>query len=76
MVGHQSYHCCWVLMLLMFASGGSNLGSMFGLGAVMLAEKRLPWGRRLIMPIGMALLAWGSLVLLWAAGRTSAIFTA
>jgi hypothetical protein len=29
-VGHQSFHCCWTLMLLMFASGGSNLGSMVG----------------------------------------------
>jgi predicted metal-binding membrane protein len=33
MVGHQSYHCCWTLMLLMFASGASNRESMFGLAS-------------------------------------------
>ncbi len=56
--------CCWALMLLMFASGASNMGGMFALGIVMLAEKRLPWGRRLVVPIGVALLVWSSVLLL------------
>jgi len=55
---------CWALMLLMFASGASNMGWMFALGIVMLAEKQLTWGRRLVVPIGVALLVWGSLLLL------------
>jgi Predicted metal-binding integral membrane protein (DUF2182) len=50
--------------LLMFASGASNMGWMVALGIVMLAEKRLGWGRRLVVPIGAALLVWGSVLLL------------
>jgi predicted metal-binding membrane protein len=60
--------CCWSLMLLMFAVGVGNLGWMLLLGAVMAAEKNLPWGRRLSAPVGLALLAWG--VLLVAGGVT------
>jgi predicted metal-binding membrane protein len=51
-------------MLLMFAIGASNMGWMLALSVVMLAEKRLPWGQRLAVPIGMALLVWGSVLLL------------
>ena len=55
---------CWALMLLMFATGASNMGWMVALSMVMLAEKRLAWGRRLVVPIGVALLLWGSVLLL------------
>ena len=51
--------CCWSLMLLMFAVGVGNLGWMLLLGAVMAAEKNLPWGRRLSAPLGAVLLSWG-----------------
>ena len=51
--------CCWTLMLLMFAVGVGNLGWMLALGAVMAAEKNLPWGRRLGAPLGAGLLGWG-----------------
>jgi len=40
------------------------MGWMVALGIVMLAEKRLPWGRGLVVPIGVALLVWGSVLLL------------
>ena len=50
--------CCWTLMLLMFAVGGVNLGWMLGLGAVMAVEKSAPWGRRLVTPVGVALIVW------------------
>ncbi len=50
--------CCWTLMLLMLAVGGVNLGWMLGLGAVMAAEKSAPWGRRLVTPVGLALIVW------------------
>src|SRR6185503_19078575 len=56
--------CCWSLMLLMFAVGVGSLGWMLVLGLVMAIEKNLPWGRRLSAPLGVALLAWGLLVLL------------
>lgn len=51
--------CCWSLMLLMFVVGVGNLAWMLGLAAVMAAEKNLPWGRRLSVPLGLALLYAG-----------------
>jgi predicted metal-binding membrane protein len=51
--------CCWALMLLMFAVGGVNLGWMLALGAVMFAEKALPGGRWLTLPLGVGLALWG-----------------
>jgi predicted metal-binding membrane protein len=54
--------CCWSLMLLMFAVGVGNLGWMLLLGAVMAAEKNLPWDRRLSAPLGRALLVWGAVM--------------
>lgn len=48
--------CCWALMLVMFVVGMGNVGWMLLLAAVMAAEKNLPLGRRLAVPIGIALL--------------------
>jgi predicted metal-binding membrane protein len=45
--------CCWALMLLMFALGVAHLPGMLVLGAVMAAEKSMPWGRRLVAPVGV-----------------------
>lgn len=58
--GFYCVGCCWSLMLLMFVVGVGSLGWMLALGAVMAAEKNLPWGRRLSAPLGGALLvaAW------------------
>jgi predicted metal-binding membrane protein len=56
--------CCWALMLLMFAVGVGNVAWMLVLGALMAAEKNLPWGRKLSAPLGVALIAWGGLILL------------
>jgi predicted metal-binding membrane protein len=50
-------------MLLMFGVGVGNVAWMLGLGAVMAAEKNFPWGRKVSAPIGIALLAWGGVVL-------------
>jgi predicted metal-binding membrane protein len=55
--------CCWALMLLMFAVGVGNVAWMLVLGALMAAEKNLPWGRKLSAPVGVALLGWGGLIL-------------
>src|SRR5262245_34419705 len=54
--------CCWALMLLMFVVGTGNVGWMLALGAVMAAEKNLPWGHRLSAPVGLVLLAWAGVV--------------
>jgi len=56
--------CCWVLMLVMFAVGVAHLGWMLALGAVMAAERALPWGRRLTRPAGAALIAWAAFLIL------------
>lgn len=54
--------CCWMIMLLMFVVGTGSVAWMLGLGAVMAAEKNLPWGRHLAPPLGTALVA-GSVIM-------------
>jgi len=54
--------CCWAIMLLMFVVGTGNVGWMLVLGAVMGIEKNAAWGRRLSRPLGLALIAWGALI--------------
>lgn len=51
--------CCWALMLVMFSVSVGSLAWMLSLGAVMAAEKNLPWGRRLSAPIGVVLVVAG-----------------
>lgn len=51
--------CCWSLMLLMFVMGTGNLGWMVMLGGVMAVEKNVSWGRKISMPFGLVLIAWG-----------------
>jgi predicted metal-binding membrane protein len=48
--------CCWALMLLMFVVGTGNVGWMLALGALMAAEKNLPWTRRFSHALGTALI--------------------
>jgi predicted metal-binding membrane protein len=54
--------CCWALMLLMFGMGVGSLAWMLLLTAVMVAEKTTRWGRRLSAPVGVGLLASGSVL--------------
>ena len=54
--------CCWALMLLMFAVGMGSIGWMLALACVMAIEKNMPWGRSISAPLGIGLLAWGSLI--------------
>ena len=56
--------CCWALMLLMFGVGVGNIGWMLALGALMAAEKNLPWGRKMAAPLGVGLMAWAG-VIVW-----------
>ena len=48
----------------MFAVGVAHLGWMLSLGAVMTAERAMPWGRRLTRPAGALLLGWAALQLI------------
>ena len=52
--------CCWVLMLLLFAAGIMNLVWIVGLTAVVLVERLLSFGARLV-PVTAALLAGAGL---------------
>ena len=55
--------CCWSLMLLMFAVNTGSFAWMLLLGAIMAAEKNLPWGRRLSAPVGAVLIAAAVVIL-------------
>ena len=54
--------CCWAIMLLMFVVSTGNVGWMLVLGGVMGIEKNAAWGRKLSRPLGLALIAWGALI--------------
>ena len=60
--------CCWALMLLMFVVGTGSVGWMMLLGAVMAAEKNLPWGRRLSAPLGVGLVVGGLAIAIYNVG--------
>ena len=51
--------CCWALMLVMFAAGVAHLAWMGVLAIVMLVEKGFPRGDRMVVPVGIALIALG-----------------
>jgi predicted metal-binding membrane protein len=55
--------CCALLMLLLFAAGVTNLGALLALAALVLAEKLLPGGAIVACVSGLALVAWGTLLL-------------
>ena len=56
--------CCWALMLTMFAVGVGSMAWMTALAGVMLIEKTARYGKRLAHPVGFALIAWGTLIVL------------
>ena len=55
--------CCWLLMLLLFAAGVTNLGALLALAGLILAEKLLPRGPVVACISGLVLVAWGTLLL-------------
>jgi len=66
-LGHAMFclGCCWALMLVMFAAGIAHLAWMGVLAVVMLVEKGMPGGDRVVVPVGagLAILAVVALVL-------------
>lgn len=62
----HGFYCtgsCWLLMLLLFAAGVTNLAALVGLAALILAEKLLPGGTVVACIGGLGLVAWGTLLL-------------
>lgn len=55
--------CCWALMLLMWVTSVASLFWMLILAVVMTIEKSFRWGRKLVGPVGIALLGAGAFVL-------------
>ena len=64
-VGHGAFclGCCWALMLLMFAAGFANLIWMAALAALTAYEKIGRHGKGVARAAGVALVAWGIVVL-------------
>jgi predicted metal-binding membrane protein len=56
--------CCWALMLLMFTIGAGSLGWMLILGTFMVMEKNLAWGAKIGRPLGLALIAWSTAIVI------------
>ena len=55
--------CCALLLLLLFVAGVTNLGALVALAALVLAETLLPRGAVNACVGGLALVAWGTLLL-------------
>lgn len=63
--GHALYclGCCWALMLVMFAAGVAHLAWMGVLAAIMFVEKGVRGGDRIVVPVGVSLLALAAIAL-------------
>ena len=51
--------CCWGLMLVLFAVGVMSIPWMIVVALVIFAEKTLPFGDRIALPLAVALIALG-----------------
>ena len=57
--GFSCVGCCAALMVVMVLVGCTDLAWMLALGLVMALQKHAPFGRRLVLPVGITLLAAG-----------------
>jgi predicted metal-binding membrane protein len=55
--------CCWLLLLLPLAGGPGNPGVVAAVGLLLLAELRLEDGPMAACAAGLAMVAWGTLLL-------------
>jgi predicted metal-binding membrane protein len=55
--------CCWLLFAILFPLGIMNLAVMVGLTLLIFAEKSLPIGSRVSQVAGVALIAYGAIVI-------------
>jgi predicted metal-binding membrane protein len=65
-VGHGVFCLgrCWMLMALLFVGGLMNVIWIAGIALLVFIEKLLPAGPRVSRLTGIALMAWGTIVLL------------
>jgi predicted metal-binding membrane protein len=54
--------CCWLLFVILFPLGMMNIAVLAVLTALIFAEKVLPFGRQVSIVAGVALVAYGALV--------------
>ena len=64
MHGGYCIGCCWLLMTLLFVVGVMNLAWIAALSLLVLAEKKLAAGRWVSLGVGVAMIAWGAMILL------------
>jgi predicted metal-binding membrane protein len=64
--GHSLFcvGCCWALMLVMFAAGVAHLAWMGALAIIMLVEKGVPGGDRIVAPVGAAFIVLAVIALI------------
>jgi predicted metal-binding membrane protein len=60
--------CCWLLFAILFPLGVMNIAAMVLLTLLIFAEKSLPWGEAIANVAGVALVAYGAVVLVTAQG--------
>ncbi len=60
--------CCWLLFAILFPLGVMNIAAMVFLTLLIFAEKSLPWGSSIAKVAGVALVAYGAVVLVTAHG--------
>ena len=60
--------CCWLLFAILFPLGVMNIAAMVGLTLLIFAEKSLAWGSAIARVAGVALVAYGLVVLVTAQG--------
>jgi predicted metal-binding membrane protein len=60
--------CCWLLFAILFPLGVMNIAAMVGLTLLIFAEKSLPSGSTIAKVAGVALVAYGAIVLATAHG--------
>jgi predicted metal-binding membrane protein len=60
--------CCWLLFAILFPLGVMNIAAMVLLTVLIFAEKSLPWGAAIARVAGVALVAYGAVVLVTAQG--------
>ncbi len=65
--GTSCLGCCWFLMVLMLVGGVMNLVWMAGVATYILAEKVVPAGHWFARAVGLLLVGWGAVLLVWGA---------
>jgi predicted metal-binding membrane protein len=55
--------CCWLLFVILFPLGITNLGAMAAVTLIIFAEKTLPWPRLAPYAAAVALVLYGALVI-------------